>query len=243
MKQSEIVARQLSRQIIADGLAEGARLPPEKTMIEEYRVGRSTLREALRLLESRGVLTIKTGREGGPVVRHPRPSDLGESMDLVLRFNRVAPEQISAAERALFPRLVRIAAGQVTTVELAAMRECLDRMDLYVEQIPVFEEECRRFHAILLGSAQNPVLAMLLSTLNSVLDGVRADRAPTGGRDLRADRVEVTRLHHRLYDAVERGDADAAAAAADELVAVVPARVRDRPGELRGHRAGARRAD
>jgi DNA-binding FadR family transcriptional regulator len=95
MEQSEIVARQISQQFIADGLAEGTRLPPEKAMVDRYQVGRGTLREALRLLENRGVLSIKTGRDGGPVVRRPRPSDLGEAINLILRFDGVRPAKSS----------------------------------------------------------------------------------------------------------------------------------------------------
>ncbi|WP_433502904.1 FadR/GntR family transcriptional regulator [Pseudonocardia halophobica] len=241
MKQSEIVARQISQQIVDDDLAEGTRLPPEKSMVEEYQVGRSTLREALRLLENRGVLSIKTGREGGPVVRRPHPSDLGEAISLALRFDGVTAEQVVAGQRALVPRLVRLAAENVSAAQLAAIGECLDRMDLYVEQIAVFETESRRFHTIVAEAAQSPVLAILVSAVDAVLDGFRADDPiPDTRQATRAARVKYTELHKRLHEALGRRDGDAAAAVALELIDMMTFPPQGRPGSRRGVTGGAR---
>src|SRR3954463_16835351 len=72
-KACEVIARDLANYIVDNNLPEGAKLPVEKDMLETLGVGRTTLREALRLLETRGVLVIRAGPKGGPVVRHPVP--------------------------------------------------------------------------------------------------------------------------------------------------------------------------
>jgi DNA-binding FadR family transcriptional regulator len=218
MKQSEIVARQISRQIIVEGLAEGTRLPSEKAMVAEYRVGRGTLREALRLLENRGVLSIKTGREGGPIVRRPRPSDLGEAISLTIRFDGVRPEQVAGAQRALAPRLARKAAGLVSPEAVTAMGECLDRMERHVDQPVVFESESRRFSDILATAAGSPLLAILVSAVESVLVGMPDDEATKPPTYSRPDRLTWTALQRRLHEALAAADGEAAAAAAVELV-------------------------
>jgi DNA-binding FadR family transcriptional regulator len=247
MKQSEIVARQISQQIVNDDLAEGTRLPSEKSMVAEYQVGRSTLREALRLLENRGVLSIKTGREGGPIVRRPGPSDLGEAISLALRFDGVAPQQVVAAQRALVPRLVRLAAERISSPALTAMAECLDRMELYVDQIAVFDAEGRRFHTILAHEAQSPVLAIVVSAVDTVLDGFREDDQISDTRQAtRASRVEYTKLHKRLHEALGRRDGDAAAAVTVELIDMMTSPAPGRTSSARGvtgaHRMRERRA-
>ena len=63
----ENLARDLATYIIDRRLPEGTRLPPEREMRESLRVGKGTLREALRLLQTRGVITMRAGRGGGPV--------------------------------------------------------------------------------------------------------------------------------------------------------------------------------
>jgi DNA-binding FadR family transcriptional regulator len=238
MKQSEIVARQISQQILTEGMTEGARLPPEKAMVEEYQVGRGTLREALRLLENRGVLSIKTGREGGPVVRRPRAADLGESIGLFLQFGGIPTEQVFSAQRALAPRLVRLAAEHVTPPGLAAMGECLDRMELYVDQVRVFQAESERFHSILIEAARSPVLALLVDAVDSVLDGLRDDGPiPDSRHATHAGRVAYTALHRRLHEALGRNDGDAAAAATEQLIDMMSP-----PGVGAANRRGVRGA-
>jgi len=87
-KTSERIARDIASHIVDNKLAPGTMLPTEREMIESMGVGRTTLREALRLLETRGVLTIKSGPRGGPVVRRPRPSDLSEALTCIRASTR-----------------------------------------------------------------------------------------------------------------------------------------------------------
>src|SRR4051794_35691803 len=79
-KTSERVARELVDHIVDNDLQEGTMLPNEKQLVEIFEVGRTTVREALRLLETRGAITIRPGPRGGPVVRRPRPDDLREGL-------------------------------------------------------------------------------------------------------------------------------------------------------------------
>src|ERR1700755_619918 len=78
LKRSEGIAHDIAEYIVDSNLPPGSMLPREKDMIETLGVGRTTLSEPLRILETRGVLTIRSGPGGGPIVRHPQPSDLTE---------------------------------------------------------------------------------------------------------------------------------------------------------------------
>lgn len=77
MKTAESVARDIVHDIVAAGLLEGSALPPEGKMLEQYGVSRESLREALRLLESQGFLSIRRGPGGGPIVGTVDPANLG----------------------------------------------------------------------------------------------------------------------------------------------------------------------
>lgn len=208
MKQSEIVARQIVAQIIEGALEEGTRLPTERAMLEEYQVGRSTLREALRLLESRGILSIRTGRDGGPVVRRPRPSDLGEAMTLILQFEGVAFSEVFAARQALEPVLAGMAAKNADQPALDAMRECVDRMSTYIDESAVFHAENLRFHELIATAAGSPVLELLSSAVEWVADGIAFGAVDAGFSQ--EQRQIALSWHERIYEVVAAGDATAA---------------------------------
>ncbi|HUF98771.1 MAG TPA: FCD domain-containing protein [Ilumatobacter sp.] len=82
MKISETLAREIVRDIVAAGLQSGDRLPPESAMVDHYVVSRESLREGLRLLEVQGLITLRRGPGGGPVVGHLDPANLGRSSTL-----------------------------------------------------------------------------------------------------------------------------------------------------------------
>ncbi len=73
-KVPELVARTILREIVQQGLSAGDRLPPEATMLAHFGVGRGSLREGLRILEIHGLIKIKPGPQGGPVVTSRPPT-------------------------------------------------------------------------------------------------------------------------------------------------------------------------
>lgn len=172
MKQAEILAREITAEIVTQELPEGTRLPYEREMLETYQVGRSTLREGLRLLESRGIITIRSGREGGPYVRRPRPSDLGEALTLLLQFEAVPLTEVFAARQALEPLMAGIAAANMDDETLAAMAESIKRMADGLDDSAVFSEENFRFHGLIAAAADNPVLKLFSAAVESVADGL-----------------------------------------------------------------------
>jgi DNA-binding FadR family transcriptional regulator len=76
-KTAETVARRVVQTIVSGGLTVGDKLPREAEMVEHYGVGRETLREALRLLETQGLITLRRGPGGGPVVASADAVNLG----------------------------------------------------------------------------------------------------------------------------------------------------------------------
>lgn len=214
MKQSEIVARQIVAQILTGGLEEGTRLPTEKAMLDEYQVGRSTLREALRILESRGILSIRTGRDGGPVVRRPRASDLGEAMTLILQFEGVAFAEVFAARQALEPVLAGMAAANADQALLESMRNCVDRMGRYLDESSVFHKENLRFHELVATAAGSPVLELLSSAVEWVADGIAYGAVDAGFS--RAQRQVALTWHESIYEAISVGDSAVAEARMEE---------------------------
>ena len=77
LKTSETVARDIVHSVVTGGLGNGDSLPSEARMLEQYGVSRESLREGLRLLEAQGLITLRRGPGGGPVVGKVDPANLG----------------------------------------------------------------------------------------------------------------------------------------------------------------------
>src|SRR3954468_8843649 len=83
-KLSTALADSITAPILKTGLQPGARLPSEREMREQFGVGRGTLREALRVLEAEGLITVRSGPHGGPVVARPDANRLARLLILLL---------------------------------------------------------------------------------------------------------------------------------------------------------------
>ena len=85
-KAAMLVAQRIIRDVISAQLKPGDLLLPERTMLERYQTGRGTLREALRLLEFQGVISLKPGPRGGPVLQRPSATHLASTLVLLLQL-------------------------------------------------------------------------------------------------------------------------------------------------------------
>lgn len=227
LKRSEVIARDLAAYIIDSGMPAGSLLPREQDMVEQLGVGRTTLREALRLLESRGIITIRSGPGGGPVVRQPEPSDLTEALTLILQFQRATMREVIEARVWLEPIVARAAAPAITKSEIERLREVNDSMKL---AIGVDEERViasnQQFHRIIAAAASNIVLRVFTETLLTV-----ADHGIDNLYQSDDFKVQVTRDHDAVIAALESKDAEAAEVEMRKhLQNGTEYRVRDNPG-------------
>lgn len=125
-KAHELVADQLRRQIVSGELAEGQRLPPEEELTIQFGVARTTLREALRVLESQGLVAIRRGRGGGPMITHPSIEPIAMALAVTLQLQGTTVGDLDAARRLIEPQLAGRLAAQHTSADLAALTAAVD---------------------------------------------------------------------------------------------------------------------
>ena len=206
-KTSVRLARQLAAHISDNELADGTKLPPEAEMASMFRVGRSTLREALRLLETRGVVEIRVGRGGGPVVRKPKTTDLVEGLALALQFQKATLSDIVDARIMLEPGAARHSAKHVTPELLEDLRESVNVMQAQ-QNGRVFGLENRRFHSLIAHTIGNPVVSIYVDCLTQMHDG-----RPLGIEYASRHVNAVCDAHLEIIAALEARDPDLAEAA------------------------------
>lgn len=169
VKAADLLMRQLVDHIIENRLTEGTRLPTEAEMVAATGRARSTVREALLLLESRGVIEMRQGIAGGPVVRWPRAADLGEPLTLMLMFAGASMLDVLDARAEMESHATALAARTLTHAQLDALQASLDRQRARIENRALFLTESRVFHAIINEAGGNVVTRVLLEGLQNTL--------------------------------------------------------------------------
>lgn len=207
-KTATLLAQRMVSEIADRGLAPGTPLPPERDMLEEYGVARGTLREALRFLEIQGVLSIKTGPGGGPVVARPESRHFASTIAMLLQLTHTSFRSVLEARAVLEPALARKAAERISDEQLEALHASLVAMREHLDDVDFFLAENERFHIIIAEAAGNPVFTLVISSLNWICDGT-----PLGVEYPQASREAVCKEHARIHQAIAAHDQDRAEAA------------------------------
>ncbi|WP_370324160.1 FadR/GntR family transcriptional regulator [Euzebya sp.] len=208
-KTAIIVAAAIVDRITAQGLHPGHVLPAERVLMEEYDVGRGTMREALRYLELQGVLTIKPGPKGGPVVAAPDSRHLASTFALLMQFAGTSFGAVIDARRSIEPVTASLAATQATSSPVGdQLLESVTSMEADLGDWDHFLDENRRFHDLVAWGSGNPIFGYLVNSLHWITDGTVL------GIDypLRFRRA-VLDAHRRVAEAVKAADPEASHAA------------------------------
>jgi len=207
-KAAVLVAKRIVAQVERLRLRPGDKLPPERAMLEEFRVARSTLREALRFLELQGVISLRTGPGGGPVVREPGSTHLAATLALVLQFKDAPYRVIVDARVALEPVMAGLAAPRISEAELAELRRANELMASRQAELEAFLTANQRFHDVIALASGNALFAAILEALLGIMDGtaIGIDYPPQA-------QVAIAQAHRDIYAALAARDAEAATAA------------------------------
>lgn len=120
-KASDVVVRELRDRILSERLPEGHRLPSETELLDQFNLGRATIREGLRLLERDGLIEIKRGPGGGVTVRHPDISQLSDAFAVLFAVQSVTLREFLEFRLMTEPETAALAAERATADERAAI--------------------------------------------------------------------------------------------------------------------------
>ncbi|MEV4800658.1 FCD domain-containing protein [Nonomuraea sp. NPDC049421] len=225
----EDVLAQIERRIAEDGLTVGDRLPAERHLAEQLGVSRSSVREAMRVLETLGVVSSQAGRgpDAGAVLTSRPDSALSDLLRLHLGLTGLEMREVidtrhmieqwaaaHAATRAAAHAAAHAAAGGATvgaaTTELAAALAGMDAAGSPEE----FVEHDTAFHCAIADASGNRLVAAIMRSLRDSMRkySVEAVRRLGDTSVLRAD-------HVRILEAIDGGDPEEAARAVSEHLA------------------------
>ncbi|MFZ2176493.1 MAG: FCD domain-containing protein [Rhodococcus sp. (in: high G+C Gram-positive bacteria)] len=180
VKASEQIANRLRSQIVRGEIQPGEMLPSEKMLIAQFDVSRPTLREAFRILESEGLITVLTGARGGPQARLPDLSVAARHIGLYLQVQGTTVEDLLEARTAFEPALARFLAERCSAEGLEALEDCVDAQQASAdrgfeseEDFAVWVSLVGEFHNLIALYCGNKTLAAQARALRDVLEAHR----------------------------------------------------------------------
>jgi GntR family transcriptional regulator, transcriptional repressor for pyruvate dehydrogenase complex len=196
-KIAESIARQILQDIQRHHLEPGAMLPPESAMVEQFGVGRGSLREALRILEVNGLVTLKPGPRGGPVVSPHDPTNFGQMMTLHLQSLGATYRQLLEARLEHEVVLARKAAEQPGDAAGKLVRASMSGNQPAEDQ--AYARATSTFHRAVGKASGNPVLALAADSIYAIWS-VRVTEVLYPAEE----RAHVIEQHEAITRAIER---------------------------------------
>lgn len=207
---AELIADDLRRQIITNQLRD--ELPREELLLDRFGVSRPSLREALRILETEGLVQVRRGKVGGATVRRPTAESAAYHLGLVMQSEGAQLSDLAAARLVIEPACTEIAALNEGHEAIAEELETLiaENEGLLDAASQDFTASAQRFHQTIVRRCGNLTLSLLAGSLEAVWniqeqnwaqEAGAADSYP--GRDLRE---EVIKAHRAIARRIGKGD-------------------------------------
>jgi GntR family transcriptional regulator, transcriptional repressor for pyruvate dehydrogenase complex len=202
----EHVVEQIRMAICDGSLKPGDKLPSEKELIDKFRVSRGTLREALRSLESTGVLEIRKGASGGPFITEIGMDRAKENFIDFFRFKKLLLEHLVEVRMMLEPPMAAKVALIIKPEGLERLRESMERCShaIKTKTMESLRESFLEFHRIIADITENPILTFLLDVIKTL---------PVSGLDpgkqlTRKLAQEILEDHVRIYETLSEGSSE-----------------------------------
>jgi DNA-binding FadR family transcriptional regulator len=195
----EQIADSLEEMIFAGGI-DAMRLPTEFDLAEKYDVSRSVIREALKILNERGLVSMRAG--DGSYVNIPKSAAISRVLGRVMRFNRVPDDKITEVRMLLETKTAEDAARNATDEDIALLEELNRQMELHHDDLEIRVNKDCEFHTAIARMSRNELLEFMVESIVDLLKGYIKQRIAlnTGGSE------GGIRYHKRIIKAIKSHD-------------------------------------
>jgi GntR family transcriptional repressor for pyruvate dehydrogenase complex len=203
------VAEAMLAHIVRAGLRPGERLPSERELGEQFGVSRTVVREALRSLAAKGVLTVQSGAP--PAVARVDADRATEALRLYVLGLEVGPggldyAQVDDVRSVVECRVARLAAEAATDDDVARLERVHEEFSSRLHDVEAASALDVEFHRTIAVASHNPLFLLVLESIEPVLLRVRRATLGVPGRPERAvdaHGLVLDRIRHRDPDGAE----------------------------------------
>jgi GntR family transcriptional repressor for pyruvate dehydrogenase complex len=205
-KGSDALAHTLRERILVGDLAEGTALPSERELVTLSGSGRTTVREALRILEVEGLVHIRAGRAGGAFVRQPSRDSVSSSVGLLIRGRNIRLAAILETREAIEPICAQLAAINRTDRDIAAILAANEPITDLGSTLSAFLQANVDWHVAVATATGNELIEAFMIALSQA---IYSSTETKGFIDPEVRRT-TAHVHSRIAAAIVAGDAPGA---------------------------------
>lgn len=205
-KAADVLASHLRDEIVDGRLANGEMLPTERELAEGAGLSRSSVREALHMLEIEGLLVTKPGRNGGSMVCQPSRDTIVKTVSLYISSRKTHLTSLIEARAALEPSGAMLAAKHRTEADIEIIRSRHEDLEASVDDLDEFLRANIDWHLSVIHASHNDLLIAFMESISGqVYAATNVDRM-----NPLEIRQQVINVHARITDAIIEGDPAAA---------------------------------
>src|SRR5262249_16476601 len=154
---AELVATRLRDDILTGRLKEGDRLPRQEQLFTDFQVSLPAVREAMRILETDGLISVRRGNVGGAIVHQPNAERTAKTISNGLETRGATINDVSTALLNLEPTCARMCADRedrLTSV-VPHLHDAINAQHREFDNITVYNSYCRQFHYAMVSNCGN----------------------------------------------------------------------------------------
>ncbi|MFC1579892.1 FadR/GntR family transcriptional regulator [Thermodesulfobacteriota bacterium] len=174
----EEVSSKIKTLVFEGALTPGDKLPSETELATQFNVGRQTVREALRILELSGFITVQKGYGGGSIVQDTILSQISNLFSDAFQMEKITLEQITTARIAIERAILEHAIDNADLGDLRALEDNLARAQKKADQGMMCIEENIEFHKLLAEASKNPVFVVVAESVLAIMRGLTGQLPP-----------------------------------------------------------------
>jgi len=222
---AEIVASKLRDDILSGRLKEGDVLPSQESLFGAFGVSPPAVREAIHILETDGLISVRRGNVGGAVVHLPTAERTAHMISIVLQARSATPVDVSAALLHLEPICAGMCAAREDRIAevVPYLQHEIDQQTAQFDDVSQYVPNARRFHEMLVSRCGNEPMILLIGSMELIWSAHESsvwndhrEPAPMTAKTRRA----ALRDHQRLLDAIRDGNSARAVRLAQDHLAV-----------------------
>jgi DNA-binding FadR family transcriptional regulator len=203
----EVVA-QIEEAILAGRIEAGQTLPSERELKEMFQISRGTLREALRVLEQKGLIEIRLGVGGGSVVKSVDTGRVTESLGLLIRSQKVSLQHLAEFREGVEGSMAAQAAERRSAADIRRLKELLAEARVCVQtgrqRRDDFLEADKQIHLTIAATTQNPIYQSVLASIHENIHRYYDRFLSMKERELKENYQDLC----NLVEAIDKGNAD-----------------------------------
>jgi GntR family transcriptional regulator, transcriptional repressor for pyruvate dehydrogenase complex len=213
----EEVSLKIKELIFKDILKPGDKLPSEIELGRQFRVGRQTIREALRRLEFSGFITIQRGSQGGPIIENTIMNSLSDSLLNAIKISNISTKELTYARLQIEALVLTEAIKNIDDKDIADLWENIANAKERLSKGHQAFRENINFHKLLAKASKNHVFMIVIEAMMTVVANFLSRR---GQPNLEAS-TKITSSHEMILNELIYGSTESAISLMEEHMRIV----------------------